>query len=493
MVAELDQEPVAAGLMTLVDASLAFCADPLGDQPNEARYDLLVIVRAFALERLQEAGELEAARRRLADFIVGLVEQLNPTPANVETVQLNRLLREHDNLRLVLDWLLERGERLVGMRLAYHLRPFWESRGLVAEGAEWLERLLARAEPASTLDELQTSEELQVQTEAWKVLVVMRHRLGRFQEAAEGAEQVLALTREQGDPSKVAQALHYLANPLGQLGEFDRAEAMLLESLAINRTAGTKTDEMIDLINLGGLRQIQGRYDEALAVEEEALSLSRSLAEQEPSLALILSDLGETHTLMDHPAEARTILKESQQVYEEYDQPVILGLYNLGRACWRLGAFDEALEYLEQATQLSRRQDDVAALVQELCVVAGIALDRGDLVLTRQALDEASTVQARVSDRRVRWRVVERIAGYACACGLSETALRLYDAAEQGRSHSHDLVDPAERDLRARDRATARSALGPDILAATEHTDDVLMLAHALELASSVFREPRPD
>ena len=65
---------------------------------------------------------------------------------NVQTAQLNRLLREHDNLRAVLDWLLESGELLIGLRLAARLRAFWETRGLAAEGAEWLERLLARAE-----------------------------------------------------------------------------------------------------------------------------------------------------------------------------------------------------------------------------------------------------------------------------------------------------------------------------------------------------------
>jgi predicted ATPase/transcriptional regulator with XRE-family HTH domain len=486
-VAGLDEEPVAASLLSLVDASLAFSADPSSDQPDEARYDLLVIVRAFAIERLREAGELEVAQRRLAGFIGALVEQLSPAPVNVQTAQLNRLLREHDNLRAVLDWLLESGAVLVGLRLANHLRPFWESRGLVAEGAEWLQRLLAQAEPP------QTPEELGAQADAWKVLVVMYHRLGRFQQAAEAAERVLALTRQQGDAAKFAQALHFLANPLMHLGEFDRAEAMLLEGLAINRATGNKTDVMVELINLGGLRCFQGRYDEAVAIQEEALALSRSLAEQEPSRALILSELGETRVLMDRPAEARDILLESQRVYEEYDQPVTLGLYNLGRACWRLGTTSEALEYLERATQLSRRQDDIVALVQELCVVAGVALDCGDLTLAWQALDEASAAQVRVSDQRARWRVVERIAGYACRCGLWETALRLYDASERGRSRTHDMVDPAERDLRARDSAMAIDALGPDAISATEHIDGVLMLTRALELAGAVLLETRPD
>ena len=309
IVAGLGEEIVAASLTLLVDASLVHRVDPPGDQTGETRYDLLVIVRAFAVERLKEAGELEAARRRLADYVVGIVEQLNPTAANVQTAHLNRLLREHDNLRVVLDWLLESGELPIGLRLAARLRAFWETRGLAAEGAEWLERLLSRVESS------RTPEELEAQVDAWKVLVVMRHRLGRFHDAAEAAERVLALTREQSDPGKVARALHYLANPLAHLGEFDRAEAMLLEGLAIDRTAEDKTDEMIALINLGDLRVFQGRYDEALAIEEEALAISRALAEQEPSLALILANLGETYIMMDRPVEARRRLLECQQVY----------------------------------------------------------------------------------------------------------------------------------------------------------------------------------
>ncbi len=497
---DMQEDMVAACLLGLVDASLARRVEPQGEQGNEhrneMRYDLLVIVRAFALERLQEEGELETARHRLADYIVGLVERVNPLSANVQTAPLNRLMREHDNLRSVLEWLLERGEVLVGLRLGYHLRPFWESRGLVAEGAAWLERLLAQAQAPGTPDELGA------QVDAWKALVVMWYRLSHFQQAAEAATQALALTRQQGDPDNVAQALHYLANPLIRLGEFDQAEALLLERLAFNRAAGRQTDEMIDLINLADLRMYQGRFQEALALEEDALALSRSLSERDPSLPLIMASLGEISILMDRPAEARDILRESQRVFEARDERVTVGLYNLGRVSWRLGAFAEALGYLNLATRLSRRQDDVTMQVQELCVVAGIALDQGNLILAGQALDEAIVTQVRVSDQRVRWRVVERVAGYACRFGAWELPIRLYSAAEQGRSHLHDLVDPAERELRARDRATALAMLGPAApatLEQLEHSDDALMLPQAFKMVEAALAalralmETRPE
>jgi predicted ATPase/transcriptional regulator with XRE-family HTH domain len=484
-VADLGEETAAASLRSLVDASLALRIDPPSGS-GETRFDLLVIMRAFALERLREAGELEAAQHGLADYIVGLVEQLSPTSVNVQTAQVNRLLREHDNLRAVLDWLLESGSLRVGLRVAARLRALWEARGLAAEGAAWLERLLAGAKPS------RTPEELDAQVEAWKVLVVMRYRLGHFEDAVEAAERVVALTREQGDPAKLARSLHYLGNPLAQFGEFDRAETILLEGLAINRMEGQKTDELISLINLGDLRRCQGRYAEALAIEEEALALSRSLAEQDPSLGLILANLGETYILMDRPTEAQGILLESQQVFESYDDPTILALYNLGRACWRLGTSGDALAYLERAAQLSRRQDDIAALVQELCVIAGIALDHDNLALAWQALDEASATQARASNQHVRWRVVERVAGYACRLGAWETSGRLYAAAAQGRSRILDLIDPAERALQERDRAAALGALGLDAIVEAERIGSTLALPQALALARVVLAQSRP-
>lgn len=162
-------EPLLASLSTLVSANLLRCADSAGI----CSYRQLVTLRAYAQEQLLAEGELEVARRWLADYVMGSVEQLSPTSVNVQTARVNQLLREHDNLRVVLDWLLERGEFLTGLHLAARLRRFWEARGLAAEGTTWLERLLSRVEPPGT------PEELDAQAEAWKVLVVLSHRLGR--------------------------------------------------------------------------------------------------------------------------------------------------------------------------------------------------------------------------------------------------------------------------------------------------------------------------
>ena len=63
---------------------------------------------------------------------------------------------------------------------------------------------------------------------------------------------------------------------------------------------------------------------------------------------------------------------------------------------------------------------------------------------------------------------------------------------QQSRSGAHDLVDPAERDLRARDRAAALSALGPDAFVAAGQAGESLSLPQALELAGAVLAQTRP-
>lgn len=120
--------------------------------------------------------------------------------------------------------------------------------------------------------------------------------------------------------------------------------------------------------------------------------------------------------------------------------------------------------------------------------MAGLALDQGNLALARQATDEASAAQGGVSDPRALARG-RAVGGYASRLGAWETAARLYAAAEQGRSRTHDLVDPAERDLRARDRAAALDALGPAAFLSAEQADGPLALSQALELACSTLTQ----
>jgi hypothetical protein len=69
------------------------------------RYALLETIGEFALERLEESGELDELRRRHAEYYLDLarsVEGLIRTPR--AAALLDRLEQDHENLRAALDW-----------------------------------------------------------------------------------------------------------------------------------------------------------------------------------------------------------------------------------------------------------------------------------------------------------------------------------------------------------------------------------------------------
>lgn len=61
---------------------------------------------------------------------------------------LDRLEREHDNLRAALDWSTEagHGHQLTGLRIAGALGLFWEVRGYLTEGRERLGAFLSASQ-----------------------------------------------------------------------------------------------------------------------------------------------------------------------------------------------------------------------------------------------------------------------------------------------------------------------------------------------------------
>jgi non-specific serine/threonine protein kinase len=129
-------------LSRLVDKSLVI-VDRSVD--GGRRYRFLETVRQYARERLVESGESERVRDRHLAFFHQAVRRAEPELTRERQLSwLDRLEREHDNLRAALEWCLaapERGRQTV--EVVTPLWWFWIKRGYYREGQEWLERALS--------------------------------------------------------------------------------------------------------------------------------------------------------------------------------------------------------------------------------------------------------------------------------------------------------------------------------------------------------------
>ena len=131
-------------LVRLVDKSLVQIDAASAAEP---RYRLLEMIRQYALDRLREAGEETALRRRhLAWFSRLPAPDEAPHDVSSGAAGIARVAADLDNLRAALAWSVsdaDASSARTGLCLASALFDFWFARFQLAEGYHWLERTLA--------------------------------------------------------------------------------------------------------------------------------------------------------------------------------------------------------------------------------------------------------------------------------------------------------------------------------------------------------------
>ena len=123
------EEDVLVLLGNLVDQSL------VPAEPDEAddgtRYRMLEPVRQYALERLEQSGKAEEARRQHARcYLLALAERAGPgLKGPGQRAWLKRLETELDNLRAAIGWSIDHGEVEAVAKMASATTVFWWLRG----------------------------------------------------------------------------------------------------------------------------------------------------------------------------------------------------------------------------------------------------------------------------------------------------------------------------------------------------------------------------
>ncbi len=290
--------PVIDGLAALVDKSLLRA---LGDVAGETRFRMLETVREYAQEQLIKSGEGDAVQRRHAAYLLALAERAEPElsgPCQAEW--LERLEREHDNLRVVLQWSLDTGDADVGCRLVGALGWFWYLHSHLDEGRAWLDQALRLPEQPSPV----------IQGKVWSAAGTLAFAQGDFVAAQALHEKALALYREMGDKTGIAHALIDLGIQLVTQANYESAKALLQESEALFRQTDN-TMGLAEALNvLGEVARIQGNYAEAESYYEEGQTLLR-LNMNNMLAAWLLHNLGHVALHRNDTARAARLFQQS--------------------------------------------------------------------------------------------------------------------------------------------------------------------------------------
>jgi predicted ATPase/DNA-binding SARP family transcriptional activator len=366
----------AASPASVLDDLAALAAHSLvqvttGD--DAARYRLLETVRQFAAERLAADGEMAERQRRHAGHYLALAErEVELLSGAGQAAALAQLEREHDNLRAALGWALANGEAELGLRLGAALAPFWEARGYFAEGARWLDTLLA----LPGVEQVAPAVRAGVSFGSG----MLSTRLGEHQRARSHFAEALAMARTLGDVRQAARALNALGMVASWSGDAAGALDHFGEATALLRAHGSSTTLANTLNSLGAIHMQLRRHDEAIRHCSEALALARAHHDRR-TMARALSNLAASaHFLGDARgalAYAEEFLAFARELGDRYQ--LALGLNNVGG--FRCHAADPAgaLPFLHEALALRRELGDQPGIASTLAYLARCQFDLGDI------------------------------------------------------------------------------------------------------------------
>jgi tetratricopeptide (TPR) repeat protein len=424
-----DDEPIGMALDTiasLVDKSLVRQWDG-GD--GEPRFGLLESIRAYALERLTAAGELEKLRRRHAERYLTLVEASEPelTRAN-QALWLERLDEEADNIRAALTWAIAEGEAELALRLAGMLVRFWSTRGLMAEGRRWLQ------------DAMEAGGDVTPATLASAHFAAGYTALGEgdFAEARASFERSLESADARARGAALAQ-LAWLAMASGE----DQARTLAEQSIELAQAAADKLTESGALGTLAELAAAAGDYAEAVTLYERGLELRRAIGD-------------------------RRLIANS--------------LLSLGRVDLVQGEYDRATALLEEGLVLARAVKDTWSVSVVLANLGRVRLLRDDAAAAGGLLLDGLRLARDRNDRRVAAELVQGLAATLARDGRHVDAVRLLGAADALRETTGAALSPAEVLIGERFLAPLRESLGETAFDAERTTgrrlgvDDVLAL-----------------
>jgi tetratricopeptide (TPR) repeat protein len=374
---------------------------------QQTRLLMLETIREYGLECLSTCGELEEARQVHAHYYLRLAEEAEPQLLGPQqTVWLDRLEQEHDNLRAALRWALERGKDRHSMELALRLSGallrFWLTRGHWSEGRTFLEYALAGREGTVA----------SVRAKALYAAAELAFVQGDHDQAKLLGEESLALLREIKDIRSVMQCLNLLAEVAARRGNLAAARSLLEEALALSRELSDKqyfvyspfySAEVLFLQRedararalLAEVLFLQGEYARARALLEELLARQREQGNKRDAADDLLFLAEILFVSQGDVAMIRSLLEEGFALASEVGDKARIALHYClsGLVALSQGDALRAHALAEESLMLSREIGDRHGMIHSLSLLAQVTATQGDYVAAR-AFCEESLVQS---------------------------------------------------------------------------------------------------
>lgn len=334
---------VLSSLVRLVEKSLV----QQDDSAEEPRYRLLETIRQYAWAKLVEHGATQQISSNHLRYFSNLADEAKPFLQEGNRTWIDRISREHDNIRFALDRFGNNpSNAILGVKLATAMTVFWNNRGHLTEARRRFQSVLLRSHSAPE----------SLQAEVLMGAAVIEASLGAYTRAAEWGEQAVETWRRLGDESDLAFGLLVLGNIRIQLRDFDGAVEAYEEGMGLRIRLGETERLAIPLNNLGYVEYQRGNYAKAQQMIEEAIERSRQVGNHQiilnasHSLAMVLKDQGKLEEALKCMRESLAAAAELQ-----HHAPIALRLEGVAYILELLGDDRTAIQLIAAADAIRKK------------------------------------------------------------------------------------------------------------------------------------------
>jgi len=322
---------------------------------------LISSLLAFAITSQRQAQRIRVERdrasleaetsKRISDFMVDLFQLSDPGKARGNEITAREILDRGANQ--ISDGLNDEPE--VRATLLETMGRVYQRLGLYDPALAMIEQaheIRSQSHQTPHVDLIKSANSL-----AW----ILEER-GDYKAAESLYREALEIAETLFEPphSRIASTQNNLALVLTREAAYDEAIELLQSAIAAHRQLDPEGADLADaLANRGTIHRQQEQFDEAIALNLEALELrERRLGPDHPKVAISLNNLAVIHSNRRELEEAAGYLRRSltirEKIYEPTHPSIAESLNNLGAILFFQKEYDEAIPIFEKAVEIDR-------------------------------------------------------------------------------------------------------------------------------------------
>ncbi len=341
----------------------------------DGRYVQHSLAWQYAREKLEAAhAEYGQMYERHASYYARFLQACNARLKGQEEMQaMADIEADIENIRTAWFWAVDQEQVTVFQYACASLLRYYEMRGNYREG----ERLFAAAAAVvQRADPL--AQGLCGQLLTCRGLCAIR--LGDYQQAEALLQQSLALLPTDRYAQERTYALHYISALDCLLGKFDHAHPKLQECLTIARSNGDQWEYAYALMTLGLWHALVGIHHTARQYYEESLQVFNTLGEQRYA-GRVQGLLGATLYVLGHAETARQYLNASlRRLRDLHDSPQFssIQIQIMFSGSVEQGNYADLVFLAHEIMASARNLGDDRVYTRTLLVLADVAHMQGD-------------------------------------------------------------------------------------------------------------------